>query len=344
MHATTTSPALQLAQLAGNLKAFPEATPESPLLYNHVKLLRLLQRQELLRYTDEATADEAIQLVGRYGESTNLLNRRRFDEALSSVWQVDELIGERFKGEIYLFAMQWGLSVKALYYHKQQSYDRAFALTLECIALNDYLVRAGFSTLLFRSLEQNVNLSRICSRTGGVERGANLFGDLLQYLLNGESGSLHGSVFADPQFWQATPYLREATAFETFKRAVYLLIECKTRHPAGESELFGALFGRIGTFEITTPERQVFYNWLYLKKLYYAGEYGQFLGDFTEFMEEPLSKSFDLLKLSLLQNVIRLTEDAEAANKDFCLGEITDFINRKLDVHADLKALVCGYK
>jgi hypothetical protein len=342
MHATTTSPALQLAQLAGTLKAFPEATPESPLLYNHVKLLRVLQRQELLRYTDEATANEALQLLVRYSESTSLLNQRRFEEALGNAREVDELIGEKFKGEVYLFAIQWGLSVKALYYHKQQSYDRAFAITLECVALNDYLVRAGFGTLLFRLLEQNVNLTRICSRTGAAERGANLFGDLLQYLLNGESGGLYGSVFADPQFWRATPYLREASAFETFKRAVYLLIEHKKHDPAGECELFGALFGRIGTFEITTPERQVFYNWLYLKRLYYAGEYGQFLGDLTEFMEEPLSKSFDLLKLSLLQNVIRLAEDGGAASRDFCLGEITDFINHKLDVHADLKALVCG--
>lgn len=343
MQASTTCPGPLLEQLLDCMSDFPDSSPESPLAYNYVKLMHILQRKEALAFADAATVEEAIGLTVQYGRMSGLINQGKPEEALALVQQLDEVVEEKLSHEIYLYAKQWGLSVKALYYYRKKLYGRAFSLTLECIALNEYLVKiAGFGTLLYRCLDQHANLSRLHFSQGQREKGARLYGSILNYLLNGEATDLPGTLYTDQRCWEAIPYVREASVLEHFKSTVNNLIKCNVYKKNQEKELFFLLFDPVKEFEISTPERRLIYNWLYLKKIFYNQDYELFLHEFTGFMQEPMSRSFDIFKLSLLQNVLYLLEGSGIKNKASGAQAVAEFVNGKLNVNDNLKLLVCG--
>lgn len=318
---------------------FPASSTESTMLYNYVKLMNILQEKEMAVFSDDPEAMNGVyDLTRLYGIIANDIVRKGADDSIIARYNdLEQTIERTLSGNLYIYAKQWGLSVKALYHYKLKHYEKAHDFTLECIALNEYLIREGVHTLLFRSAEQNRNLSRILFRSGDWERGSMLAHDLIDYLLNGEAGNLRGAIFKEPAVWEAVPYVREGYAYECFRGMVSHYIHFnKSFKGENPPDIFPSIFGEL-SFSVDTPDRKIMHDWLYLKSLYNAGEYDEFLQEFIDFMSEPMSQLYDILKISLFQDVIRLIEKSGYPDMQKLLDKIRHYLEVKLNIHEHLR-------
>lgn len=318
----------------------PPSTRESPMLYNYNKLMNILQKKEIFGLVqNQETIDKAHMLSGKFAGITRSIvtGSGSGEEPLAAYNDLELQIEESLTGSMYIFAKQWGLSVKALYHYKHKNYDKAFDYSLECVILNEYLIREGIFTLLFRSAEQNKNITRILFRSGNWEAGAASAKDLLNYLLNGEPGALHGEVFEEKRYWNEMPYVREGYAYECFRAMVSLVIHLEKGNLPNVPDLFPQVFGDL-TFDVNTPDRQILHNWIYIKTLFQSGSYENFLVEFLDFMNDPKSKVYDILKIDLFLDIVKLLKKGEQyPNEEALLREINSFLETHLDVHEYLK-------
>ncbi|PSL50297.1 hypothetical protein CLV51_1011641 [Chitinophaga niastensis] len=322
-----------LTKLLQECSEFPASTQQSTMLYNFNKLMNILQEKEIAPYADGQEAINGVyDLTRQYGVIAGKIVRSGASEDMLTAYNdLEQRIENQLSGNLYIYAKQWGLSVKALYYYKKKAYDKAFDFTIECIALNEYLIREGVFTLLFRSAEQNRNISRILFRKGDWQAGAALSRDLANYLLNGEPGNLYGKIFEGREFWEAVPYVREGYAYECFRGMVSQMIHFEKDVKGDPPDLFSHLFRDL-SFVVDTPDRQILHDWLYLKTLYHAGEYDEFLEEFISFMRDPMSQLYDILKISLFLDVKRLVEKSGFPDKLPLLLQIKHHLDTKLNL------------
>ena len=205
--------------------------------------------------------------------------------------------------------------------------------------MNEYLVRSGVHTLLFRMAEQNRNLARVLFKMGKWDKGAELSANVLAYLLNGNASGLYGHAFEDQEYWNLVPYVREGYAYEYFRGLVAMLIRQKESGQNEKAMLFDSLFGHL-EFDIDTPDRLILYNWIYLKKCYYRGDYAEFIEEFITFMEEELCQVYDVLKMSLFQDMNALIRKTGCTDKDLHLQRVRQHLDSKLHAFGYLKSSV----
>lgn len=331
------SPHTLLEKLSHEFSKFPASTTESTMLYDHNKLMVILQEKEVIsRFNCTAEDLENVyKLTRKYGIIAGNVARNKSESALQEYIEVEHIIEQELSRNLYIYAKQWGLSVKALYYYKINNFDKAFDFSIECIALNDYLIREGIHTLLFRSAEQNRNLSRVLFRSGDWMNGSLLAKDLLNYLLNGEAGTLYGSVFKDEAYWDTVPYVREGYAYECFRGMVSHMVKFESQF-SGNVNLFPHMFGDL-TFKVDNPDRLIIYNWIYLKTVYQADAYDEFLEAFIAFMKEPMSQLYDVLKISLFKDLNELIENSNYRDKQELLDKIKYHLDEKLNIYDNLR-------
>ena len=315
-----------------NIDSFSASSSISSRPYSPSKLLHILQNKELLNHADDIVIDLVDKLSGQYNWPTTLVIKGEFDKATQAISEIDTRAEEQLPPILCLYAKQWGLSVKALSYYKRKMFEPACAITTECIAINDYLIRIGFSTLLYRRLEQEINLSKIYTKQENWRSGYLLFGSIIYYLENGKSEGLSSDIFGDSSLWGKTPYLREINLLDFVCRATASLIAFTAQKPEQEKVIFGDLFARINQLKTNTLERLVLSDWLHLKQKYFSEQNEEFVSGLIEFMQEDLSKEFDILKLSLFQNLFRLIDKPKSECSDVVITNLRRFIDNKLTI------------
>lgn len=294
--------------------SFPASSERPSLPYNYYMLQSMVQKKEMAPFCTIEDYHRSMEFVRKFEEITTLVRTDR-DAAIRCYQDTEQAVEKELSGLLYLFTRQWGLSVSALYYYKEMNYRRAIAQTFEGIALSEYLVKAGVHTLLFRTAEVHRNLYKLFFKTGEWDKGAELAADVLTYLLNGESKGLYGSIFTERTYWDLLPYLREAYMYEYFKGLVIMLNEYKECGENEKVQLFQRILGGL-EFEVNTQDRLIIYNWIYLKRCYISGDRSEFLQGFISFMKEEMSYVYDVLKISLFQDVRTMLWKSSPANKD----------------------------
>jgi hypothetical protein len=197
-------------------------------------------------------------------------------------------------------------------------------------------VREGVYTLIFRIGEQNRNLAKILFRKGAVKEGALLAKDLLQYLLSGHPGKLTGSIFSERRYWEEVPYVREGYAYDYFRGMVTQLVYLENQSPEEMTGLFDDLFGDVDV-EVTTPDRLIIYNWLYLKTTFRAGAYSEFVEALITFMSEPMSQLYDILKISLFRDVKLWLKKSNFNAKEELSLKIRHHLDEKLNIYEEFR-------
>src|SRR4051812_17183022 len=122
------SPESLLAKLSAEFDEFPASTTESTMLYDHNKLMVILQEKEVtssFNCTVEAL-EEVYVLTRKYGVVAGDIANNRTEHALTAYLDLEQIIEQQLSRNLYIYAKQWGLSVKALYYYKINNFDKAF--------------------------------------------------------------------------------------------------------------------------------------------------------------------------------------------------------------------------
>ncbi|MBT2562524.1 hypothetical protein [Pedobacter sp. ISL-64] len=322
---------LHLDKLLEKCNHFPASTKVSNMVYNFNKLMNILQKKEVFGLVgNQQLIDQTHSLSMRFMPiAQDIVTAGSKAPSLEAYDLLQEEIEQTLSSDMYVFAKQWGLSVKALHFYKLGNYDKAFDFSLECVILNDYLIQQGLFTLLFRAAEQNKNISRVFFRSGQWEKGAQLGKDLLSYLFNGKKGCLYGKIFADKAVWKEIPYVREGYAYECFNALVSLMIHFERRSAKEEKDVFGKMFKGL-RFKINTPDRQILAHWIYIKELYYNQNYTRFLSELIQFMQEPTSIQFDILKISILSDAVKLASTPDYPNSVALMDKLNVLLETEL--------------
>ena len=320
-----------LDNLLEQCRHFPPSVNESTMLYHYAKLMMILQRKELAAIEKDADLiANAYTLSMQFTDVGKSILKNAGEQEIENYRLVEQAIERQLTGNMYIFAKQWGLSVKALYYHKIRNYKKAFDISLECIILNEYLIREGVFSLLFRAAEQVKNIVRVFFKSGDHGSGARLAYELLNYLFNGEPGLLYGTIFRDRSIWDEMPYVREGYAYDCFKAMVYQMIHFEKATGCPSPDVFATIFDRL-SLDITTPDRQIIGDWLEMKRCRRQGRSDEFLCSFTDFMSEPLPVSYEILKIDLFSDLVQLVNESRYPGKDGMLQELYQYMENRLN-------------
>ncbi|WPV01572.1 hypothetical protein SNE26_07270 [Mucilaginibacter sp. cycad4] len=335
----------ELYELLSAVEKFPPSLNESTMLYDYNKLAQILREKELSNLVKDS---EMLELAHTLSSKFNPLTQQILQKSISNdqilllYQEIQQEIGQQLSGLLYIFATQWGYSVIALLYYKNGDYHNAINKSLECIILNEYLIRSGVSTLLMRAAEQNKNVIRVLFRSNDWKNAGSYAHDFLMYLFNGNCEFQNGQIFFEKKFWKKNEYVREGYCYECFRSIVSLAIHSEKQLGVSAQDLFTHIFSNLD-FEINTPDRQIIYEWLQLKKLCFSGEYGKFKNEFVAFMSTPISKIYDILKISIILDVQNLLNNSELTPTTKQIEEsLTEFMFRELNavfyLNSDLSA------
>jgi hypothetical protein len=334
-----------LGKLLVEVEKFPPSLNESTMLYDFGKLAQILQEKELVSVVKDKNMIELAHVISRkFNALPHMIVKKSVsnDQILSLYQEIQQEIENQLSGPLYIFATQWGYSVVALLFYKNGDYNNAINKSIECIILNEYLIRSGISTLLMRAAEQNKNVIRVLFRSSDWKTAGSFAHDFLMYLFNGTCRLQKGQIFFEKKYWKKNEYVREGYCYECFRSIVSLAIHSEKRLGVSAQELFTLIFSNLD-FEVNTPDRQIIHDWLQLKKLCFSGEYRKFKKEFVLFMMTPISKIYDIIKISIILDVQKhlinskptpITKQIEDSLTEFMFKEL----NSTFYLNSDLSA------
>jgi hypothetical protein len=248
----------------------------------------------------------------------------------------EEIIEDRFSGNFYLYTKQTALSVKSLYYYKINSLKRAFSATLECLSLNEYLLRCGIFSLLFRCVEQNRNLAKIFLREQNTRLAYPLLFNIFNYLFNGKADGLYGTVFNENFIWNKNTALRESYCYELFLLTAEDILKINQK-----SESFIPTEWYINlSFEVDTRERQYLYNWIFINDQLRKENFKEYFDGLLYYFQEPINTSYDILKISLLHDLNCLADQSGFPNKDCFKKKVREFVSISLSKYKNYNEIL----
>ncbi len=339
MNATLTQ---QLDKLLDLWEHFPASKSAPQPAHDDGKVWVLFVEKEIQQLMLPSVFERAMAIRLYYFDSVQWMKEGDLVRALALIEEGDRQALALSDTLAYLFVKQFQLSARALYFHKQGQFEAAFSLTLECIAINEYLIRQGCPSMMFRCLEQNINVSRIYAKQGLYQEEQRLLKSLSGFLLENNATGVWGTMYTETlrQGSSYLEYVQEGTLRSYMELIATKLMEAGAHCQAREQELFKAILGPFSDFNTPTLDRVIIYNWLYLKRAYYAQEYECFLEGIPVFLSERLPRHFDVLKLSLCQNLLYLTGSLPYSNAPTMHQHLLRYVEDKLMVKSRLKAFI----
>lgn len=312
-------------QFISALETFGDSSLTATVQYNTGKLIDILREKEVFDVckVSREQYDHANAIDLKLGKVVrDLVFETNIEDSYKEYLILEEQIEREFSGDLYIYAKQGALSVKSLYYYKAQNWDKAIDFTVECIALNDYLVHRGMPSLNLRIFEQNKNISRVLYKSGKNAEGGILLNHLFNYLLNGVNNSLYGSIFHHAEYWEKVPLIRETYAYEL----VCMIVEDMIWFYPDMTELYPMDWYEGLDFEVDNPNRQVIYNFMYINRQMHAGNYEELIDSMIYYFEQPISIYYEIFRASLLLDFIKLVRLSDHPEKEQVESRIQQFL------------------
>lgn len=327
-----------LIKLIDAFNEFPLSDMNGTINYDTAKLNRILQEKEILEVCNitKETLNSFWDVDLEMGVIVkDLVKNTHLDKSFQDYLAIEKKIENEYSGNFYIYAKQASLSVKSLYYYKKGMFEQAIAITLECIALNDYLILQGLYTLNLRCFEQNKNISRIYYRWNKILKGDELLSNLFNYLFNKINNRLFGSVFNDEKSWEKTPILRESYAYETF---VMILEDNIKLYLKQQNVLMNVGWCENLDIDVTTIDRQFIYNWIYINNTLRKNKGDEYIDCIIYFLSQPMSQYYDLLKISLIIDLMKLILNGNYNDKEYLVAQLLGYINNKISTFEELRS------
>lgn len=329
-----------LQKLFIEIDKFPLSLNAVASQYDINKLVKILQEKEVIEVckVKKSDFDYVNSIDFELGAVTNkIFKEKDMENAYLDYLKVEKKIESTTSGNLFLYAKQGALSLRALYYYKNGEYDYAKNLTLECIVLNEYLIGLGIYTLNLRCIEQNKNISRILFRLNKTEEGYALLNNILEYLFNGENKNLYGNIFKDKILWNKVPLIRESYTYELFQMVVEDMIRFNIEDTIIilPNEWYLNL-----EFEVNTFERQIIYNWIYINKQLQIRNYEEYIDSTVYFFQQSISTSYDILKISLLVDLVKVIKKEYFMESEKILNKLKEYLLHKLIYNLKFRELI----
>nr|WP_199001610.1 hypothetical protein [Flavobacterium sp. ASV13] len=313
------------------IPSFPKSIERSFLEEDKMKLFESLHEKELEEICG-MNKEDSIKIENIRKQLTEivkeLLTKNDLDDSFKKYLAIEQEIENSFLGNQYIYVKQRTLTVKALYYHKTENFNKALLFTLEATALIEYLIKQGIYTLCTRCFEQNKNISRIYFASNQMKLGNKTANSLLSYLFNGEyNEGLFGSIFKNNFYWSKNPDVREYFAHEAFISIVESTVKSNLNN---HLDFLPNEWNIDLNFGMDNSDRQIIYNWISVNKHLKNGNYEEYFELLTSFFQQPYNKRYDILKIALLIDLTKLVIKLNVENKELITERINDFFYHKI--------------
>jgi hypothetical protein len=257
----------------------------------------------------------------------NLVNGDNLEKSLMEYIDIENKVETEVPSNLFLFAKQSVLSLKALYYYKKKNWNRALVTTLECNALNDYLVQQGVHSLVTRVFEQNKNISSILLRERKFDSAYSLLFNLFNYLLNGTNKGLYGNIFSSNYLWEKMKMVREAYISQMF---MVIVADTVRFNLYKKDDFLPSKWYLNLKFKANNTNRKVLSNWIYVNKKLRENNHNEFLISLIDFLNQPISQHYDILKISLIIELNKFIQKNSYSNKTLLLDKLSLYLKEKL--------------
>jgi hypothetical protein len=285
------------------LLIYPNSLDIGLLEYDIQKLHgKLRESEESLLLSNVKLQKEASDISNDYGDLAEIINSKSDNmvNIMTDMEKLDNRINDNLKGNYKVYATQWGLSVKALWYYRNDDFKESVRLTKQCVDLIDELIFKGMHSLVFRNIEQNKNLAFILKKNNKKKSSDYIKGDILNYYFSGKTKTLYGRCFNNNSIWNEMPYLRDSFGYLTFKENVEKYYDvCQISFSEG-NYFYNATFSNILSCVPNTLERYIIFKWLETQDAFYDKKYIDFLIKMNDFFDEEKEVFFDAFKKILL--------------------------------------------
>ncbi|WDF77697.1 hypothetical protein PQ469_27795 [Mucilaginibacter sp. KACC 22773] len=320
---------------------FAKSKEEQNMPYDFKKVLIVSENKELKQLINSKQKLQEINKIriakAEFEELVLPFNQKKGKSALRKLIKLDRMVENDFHCDSYLYLKQWSLSVWGLYYYKNRSFEKAKSKLIECIALNEYLISKGLKTAMFRIFEQNLNLSSIYIQEGRITEGLCLKKHLLQYLADGKPNKvLISRMFRDEDLYNSHIYIREGCLYQLFRKMAAWPLHNR-KDPYDDFFIFRLLFDKVKMKE-NTNDREIMKFWIYIKRNFHQENYENYKGAFAQFMNISLSYKFDVLKVSLISDILQIIESSKFESKNDFYSLTNAFISEKLIGINDFKS------
>lgn len=329
-----------LISFGSELVHFPASSKEHPHNLDLGKLSTILRDEEINQVCNPSVKEieQFYELDNKFGVIVkDMVFERHLEKSLREYEELDKSIETNFTGKYYLFVKQWAYSLKALYFYKTNDFEKAKALTIESIALVDYLMHSGTYNLNTRCFELIKNVAKVYLKENKQEEGYEIIRNLLDYIFNGNYHSNLIATFTKHKvFFEETPILREdyglSIFIEILENTIFSGVE------TGTSFLPNQWFIKL-EIEVDTLEKQILYNFIYIEQKRQEKKYNEYMDALHYFFEQEYSSLFDPLKVYLLFNYYQLTKKNNS-DDEWNKKEIVNFIQNKTIINPKLKEKV----
>lgn len=329
-----------LISFGSELVHFPASNKEHPHNLDLGKLSTILRDKEINQVCNPSVKEieQFYELDNKFGVIVkDMVFERHLEKSLREYEELDKSIETNFTGKYYLFVKQWAYSLKALYFYKTNDFEKAKALTIESIALVDYLMHSGTYNLNTRCFELIKNVAKVYLKENKQEEGYEIIRNLLDYIFNGNYHSNLIATFTKHKvFFEETPILREdyglSIFIEILENTIFSGVE------TGTSFLPNQWFIKL-EIEVDTLEKQILYNFIYIEQKRQEKKYNEYIDALHYFFEQEYSSLLDPLKVYLLFNYYQLTKKNNS-DDEWNKKEIVNFIQNKTIINPKLKEKV----
>jgi len=315
---------------------FAQPLDEGVVRYDTAKIADVLQRKEMWEQCgiSEAETNTIRQLDKRMGTIVrNLVFKPDHEDSLLQYEEVVLDSEKLTKGDGYLFARQMSLSVKALYHYKKEEWDKAISVTCECIAIIDYLIGQGICTLNLRSYEQNKNISRIYLKSGNERKGYDLLRELLTQMFNGTPQEIFGKLVQRKDVWNQAPILREYYAYSMMNMVAGDFVKFNYRNT---DKLMPNGWINDLNLEVNNSDRQSIYNFVFINNQLHRGDVEGFVDNLVYFFKQPLSEYFNILKIYLIIETMKLLFNSKHPKSIPTLSSLKTYLRLHATTHSSL--------
>jgi hypothetical protein len=304
----------QINNIKDKMLIYPNSIDIGLLEYDVQKLFdTLFKAEERLLLSKEELRKETLLVSNDYGNLAEIINSKsdNMENIMTDMEKLDNKITDNLKGNYKIYATQWGLSVKALWYYRNDDFKESERLTKLCVDLIDELIFKGMHSLVFRNIEQNKNLAFILKKDNEKKSSDYIKGDILNYYFSGKTKNLYGQCFNNSRIWNEMPYLRDSFGYLTFKENVEKYYDvCKISFSEG-IYFYNTTFSNILSCAPNTLERYIIFKWLETQDAFYDKKYIDFLIKINEFFDEEKEVFFDAFKKILLLQFLSIVHLSE---------------------------------
>lgn len=319
---------------------FPASNNEHPHNLDLNKLSSILREKELKEVCNPSNEEleTFYQIDEKFGVIVkDMVFEKHLEKSFKEYVELENSIEINFKGKYYLYVKQWAYSLKALYFYKTNDFEKAKALTIESIALVDYLMHSGTYNLNTRCFELIKNVAKVFLKEKKQEEGYEMIRNLLDYIFNGNYHTNLVATFTKHKvFFEETPILREDYGLSIFIEILENTIFSGI--VSGNSYLPNQWFIDL-EIEVDSLEKQILYNFIYIEQKRKEKKYHEYLDAIHYFFKQEYSSLFDPLKVYLLFNYYQLRKEDNI--KIVLLKEkMVEYIQNKITINEKLKEKV----